>query len=229
MDINSLIEIDRQILTYVNGSDSLFLDKLMLTLTQGFTWIPLYISLFFLVMKNNETMAQILLVVGGAALCFILSDGMADGIVKPLVGRWRPSNDPIIKYSIDIVGQHRGTNYGFFSAHAANTFSLAIFFSLIVKDKLFTLFMVLWSFINCYTRMYLGLHYPGDIIVGLIWGTVVGICVYLLYHYIYRRISSTGEFISTHLTPSGYAMESVDVVILIMIITFIYAVFMAIL
>jgi undecaprenyl-diphosphatase len=228
MDINTLLELDRQLLSSINGSSSLLLDSMMMTLTQGFTWIPLYITLIYIVIKNNETMAQILLTIGSVLLCILLADGLADGIVKPLVGRWRPSNDPIFKYTIDIVDGLRANKYGFFSAHAANTFSLAMFFSLLVRNKLFTVFMVGWSLLNCYTRMYLGLHYPIDICVGLIWGSIVGISVYLLYHHIYKRISPNENYISTQFTSTGYALGSLDVVILIMTATILCSVFIAI-
>jgi undecaprenyl-diphosphatase len=228
MDINTLLELDRQLLSSINGSSSLLLDSMMMTLTQGFTWIPLYITLIYIVIKNNETMAQILLTIGSVLLCILLADGLADGIVKPLVGRWRPSNDPIFKYTIDIVDGLRANKYGFFSAHAANTFSLAMFFSLLVRNKLFTVFMVGWSLLNCYTRMYLGLHYPIDICVGLIWGAIVGISVYLLYHHIYKRISPNENYISTQFTSTGYTLGSLDVVILIMTATILCSVFIAI-
>lgn len=73
-----------------------------------------YISLLYVVIKNNETMKQIMLVVGSVILCLILSDGVTDFIVKPLVARFRPSWDPIIKYSVEVVNGMRNTQYGFF-------------------------------------------------------------------------------------------------------------------
>lgn len=105
---------DRDLLLAMNGSESLFIDNWMMMLTCGFTWIPLYIALLYIVIKNNETMTQILLIVGCSLLCVVLADGVADFIVKPLVGRWRPSNDPIIKYAVQVVDGMRGSDYGFF-------------------------------------------------------------------------------------------------------------------
>ena len=114
-------------------------------------------------------MAQIGLIIGCSVLCIILADGISEHLFKPWVARPRPSNDPIIKYSVHIVNNIRGMDYSFFSAHAANTMSIAIFFSWLVRSKLLSVFLILWSFVNCWTRMYLGLHYPGDISVGLLW------------------------------------------------------------
>lgn len=90
MDFNGLLDIDRAILLFFNGSESLFLDGVVVSLTNGLTWIPLYMALLFLVIKNNENMAQIMLAIGCAFLCVFLADGMTDGIIKPWVGRLRP-------------------------------------------------------------------------------------------------------------------------------------------
>ncbi|MGI6242737.1 MAG: phosphatase PAP2 family protein [Prevotella sp.] len=214
MTIESLIEIDQDLLMWFNNSDSLFLDRLMEMFTWGFTWTPLYLALFYLVVKNNETMLQIALVVGSVALCIILADGLADGIVKPLVARPRPAMDPYIKYMVDVVDGHRGSGYSFFSAHAANTMSLAVFFSLLVRNRLFNTVMVLWSLLNCWTRLYLGLHYPSDILCGMLWGAIAGCIAYLVFYKIYFKISPKINYISSQYTSTGYATVDIDVVML---------------
>ena len=153
MDWNSFLELDRQLLAFFNGSDSLFIDGVAMTLTSGLTWIPLYLGLFYLVIKNNETMAQVALIVGCAALCLFLAFGLTDYIVKPLVARWRPTNDPFIKYTIDVVNSYRESKFGFFSAHAANTMSITVFFSLLVRNRKFTIVLLTWSLLMCWTRL----------------------------------------------------------------------------
>ncbi|MCD8203393.1 MAG: phosphatase PAP2 family protein [Prevotella sp.] len=223
----TLTEVDRYILAFINGSDSLFLDNLAVVLTSGLTWIPLYLSLLYVVIKNNETMRQIMLVVGCALLCIVLSDGMADFVVKPLVARLRPTYDPIVKYSIDIVNGIRGTQYSFFSAHASNTFCIAMFFSLLIRNRKFVIAMVLWSLVNCWTRLYLGVHYPSDILVGLVWGAIVGLVVYLLYFKVYRRISSDLNYISSKYTSTGYSHEDIDIVLVVMALTLLYVIIRA--
>ncbi len=220
----TLIEADRYILAFINGSDSLFLDNLAVVLTSGLTWIPLYIALLYVVIKNNETMQQIMLVVGCALLCIVLSDGVADFVVKPMVARVRPTYDPLVKYSIDIVNEIRGNQYSFFSAHASNTFCIAMFFSMLIRNRKFIIAMVLWSLVNCWTRLYLGVHYPSDILVGLLWGAIVGIVVYILYFKVYRRISSDLNYISTKYTSTGYSHEDIDIVLLVMALTLLYVI-----
>ena len=222
IDLNSLMELDRQILAFFNGSDSLFLDGVAMTLTSALTWIPLYLGLLYIVIKNNETMAQIVLITCCVLLCLFLADGLADYIVKPLVGRWRPTNDPVIKYSIDVVNNYRETKYGFFSAHAANTMSIAVFFSLLVRSRKLTIALLAWSLLNCWTRMYLGVHYPGDILCGLIWGVTVGFFVHMFYRHLYFKISPKLNYVSTQYTATGYSLLDIDVLITLTMFVYCY-------
>lgn len=218
-----LIQFDKELLLMVNGSESLFVDGLALTLTSAVTWIPLYISLFYVVLRNNESMRQIFLILGCAALCVVLAGTIDDSIVKPYVARPRPTHDVQIGMLVDIVDGYRGGPYGFFSAHAANTFSIAVFFSLLIRNNALSAMLVLWSLINCWTRMYLGVHYPGDILCGLLWGGMVGAFVYYIYCVINRRLSTGMKFISSQYTPTGYQCEDAHVVICVLCFTFVYA------
>lgn len=179
--MEEIIQFDKHLLLMVNGSDSLFLDSLILTLTNALTWIPLYVGLLYMVIRSNPTVRDVVLILAAAGCCVLLAGAVDDGLVKPTVARWRPTHDPEIGSLVDVVNNYRGGNYGFFSAHAANTFSIAVFFSLLVRQRLLTIFLVCWSLINCYTRLYLGVHYPGDILVGLCWGGFVGWLVYQVY------------------------------------------------
>ena len=224
MNIQALLDLDRELFFNLNGGGSLFMDGFMQVLTSGLTWVPLYIALVCLVVKNNETMQQIILVVGSAALCVFLSDVMADLIMKPLVARYRPSNDPEIKYLVHVVNAFRGSDYGFFSAHASNTMSLAVFFCLLVRNKTFNLFMICWSLVNCYTRIYLGLHYPLDIVCGLAWGILVGVVVYyLFYAKIYKRVSVKITYVSSQYTSTGYSLLDINIVLNVLTLTLVAA------
>lgn len=208
--MEELIHLDKELLLLLNGSDSLFMDSLIMTLTNAKTWIPLYLSLFYVVLKSNATVKDILLVLAAAGACVLLAGTIDDTIVKPLVARWRPGHDPEIGMLVDTVDGYRGGKYGFFSAHASNTFSIAVFFSLLMRQRLFTVFMVSYSLINCYTRMYLGVHYPGDITVGLLWGGLVGWGVYKGY----CRLT----------TPAVYTRQLCDIPIAVLCLTLLYAV-----
>lgn len=205
-------ELDTQLLMLLNGSDSSFVDGIMMMVTNGITWIPLYIALFILVIKNNESMAQIAIIVGCAIGCVLISTIAADLISKPLFARWRPVNDPILKYSIDVVNNYRPGKYGFFSAHAANTFSLALYLSLWIRNRGFTATMIFWSLINCYSRIYLGVHYPSDILAGLLAGIVVGILMFVFSKYLFFKITPRFNYISTQFSSSGYSVADIDMV-----------------
>ena len=216
---------DLGILQFFNNSSSLFYDTFAQVLTNGLTWIPLYLALIYLVIKNNETMVQISLAIGCVLLCVALSGGVDDLIVKPLVGRLRPTFDPQVKYSIDIVdGLRGGGQFSFFSAHAANTFTIAAFFSLMVRSRLLSMGLFVWSLVNCWTRLYLGVHYPSDILVGLLWGSVVATLVYLIYYRTYRRISPALNYVSTQYTSTGYSRSDIDMVMTILMFTYLYTI-----
>lgn len=224
MDFSKIQDMDMQVLSLFNGSDNIMLDQMVQILTSGLTWIPLYVMLFFVVMRNNETMGQIALVVGSAIFCVLFADGLVDGIIKQLAERWRPSDDPTFKYMVQVVDDIRLKGYSFCSAHAANTMSLAVFFSLLIRSKMLTITLVIWSLINCWTRLYLGVHYPSDILCGMIIGIIVGILVYLLYYKIYLRISPKINYISNQYTSTGYDHDDIDKAMVILMLTLVYVV-----
>lgn len=211
--MEEIIQFDKQLLLMVNGSDSVWLDNLILTLTNAKTWIPLYLGLFYVVLKSNKTVREVLLILAAAGVCVLLAGTFDDVIVKPLVARFRPTHDPEIGGLVDVVNGYRGGWYGFFSAHASNTFSIAIFFSLLMRQRWLVISLVGWSLLNCYTRLYLGVHYPGDITVGLLWGGFVGWLTYRLY----RRIT----------IPAHYELKRCLVPVAVLLLTILIAIVMA--
>ena len=227
MDLTTLIDLDKQLLLTLNGSESLFLDSLVRTLTHAATWIPFYLSLFYLVLKNNDNFQKVMLILGCAGLCTLLAGTLNVCFIKPEVARWRPGRDTEIAMLVDVVNDYRGGSYGFFSSHASNTFSIAVFFAWLVRSRALTLVMVLWSLTNCWTRMYLGVHYPGDILCGLLWGAVVGTAVWYLHHRLKTRFWGPYRFISTQYTTTGYQLSDVHIVITVLVLTLIFAILKA--
>lgn len=215
--------IDNFGITMFLGSDSAFLDHLALTLTNAFTWAPLYIALLVLIIKNNDNMQQIGLCFLCGVLGVIISSVMADVIVKPWIARLRPCNDPEIKYLVQIAGNLRNKDFSFFSAHAANTMSLAVFFTLLVRSSLLSVTLMVWSLVNCWTRLYLGQHYLTDILVGLSWGIVTGIICYVFYLKVGKRIDIKKNFVSTQYTSTGFSKLDIDVVMSVIGLTLVYA------
>ena len=225
MDMDTIIQMDKQLLLAINGSDSLFVDYLAKTLTTAATWIPLYVSLFYVVVKNNDNFRRIICILACAGLCVLFAGTVDDLLVKPLVARLRPTHDFQIGMLVDTVDGYRGGKYGFFSAHAANTFSIAVFFSLLMRSRLVTLLLVGWSLTNYWTRLYLGVHYPLDILCGLLWGGSVGTGIYFLYRYVDRRLlHSENDYVSSKYTSSGYRYSDIYIVALVLSLTLIYCI-----
>ncbi len=228
MDFTQLIEFDKQLLLLLNGSDSLFLDGMVKTLTTATTWIPLYVALLYLVIKNNDSFQKVIFIVACALSCVLLAGSLDDVIVKPLVGRWRPTHDTDIGILVDTVNGYRGGRFGFFSAHASNTFSIAMFFVLLVRSRVLSVTLIVWSLINCWTRLYLGVHFPGDILVGLLWGGIVATTVWYVHSRVSRKMmTDIGAFVSTQYTSTGYQKTDVDVVVCVFLFTLIYTIFKA--
>lgn len=224
MDFTTITQFDLTLIPLLSGPHSVFFDAMSQVLTNGWTWIAMYLTLLFIVIKNNETMAQILLVVLSVAVCVLLSDGLSDGIIKPMTMRLRPINDPAVRPLLHIVSGASDNNYSFFSAHAANTFGICVFFSLLIRNLKMTVALVLWSLTNCWTRIYLGMHYPSDIFVGLVWGFIVGEVVYIGYRHFYHKVSPRLHFISSQYTRTGYALSDVNLVINVLLLTIVYVI-----
>ena len=229
MNFQAVNEMDRSILGVFNDNHSLFFDTLMVTLTSGVTWVPLYIALLYLVVKNNETIEQIIMVMVGCALCFCMTELVTEGIVKPLVARPRPGSDPEWMHMVHVVHDRRSNNYSFFSAHASNTFGIAMFFCLLVRNRVFSWLMVTWSLVNCYTRLYLAMHYPTDIAVGIAFGAIVGLMAYFLYWTVSKKMKHRQHYVSSQYTATGYNVADVDVVATVLIASYIFAILFALL
>ena len=213
--------MDMYFLGLLNGSNSLFLDRFAVAFTTGYTWIPLYVALAVLVVRNNKTMGQIMLIFGCILLGVLASGLLSDYIVKPYYMRPRPCYDPEFRHMVHTVAEYSASGYSFFSSHAANTMMLSVFVTLLVRGKVLSPLLFAWSLMNAWTRLYLGVHWFTDVVVGLAWGAVVGVLVYLLYY----KLAPRAKYISSKYTGTGYDKNDIDVCISIMMLTVIYCFF----
>ena len=228
MSLQDWIDLDQNLLLKLNGSDSLFFDQLMMGITGTLVWMPAAAVLLFILIKNNsmrETGAIILFL----ALAILLADQFSSSFCKPFFGRYRPTQDPLLMHVVDVVDGYRGGSFGFISGHAANTFSLCVFLSLLLRNVWTTCSLILWASACSYSRIYLGVHYPGDILFGLLWGILVGLLAYFGCNYCLRKISPARNFISTQYTSSGYAVADLDVFLSVLYLTFLALVVRAVL
>jgi undecaprenyl-diphosphatase len=171
--LEQLIEWDKKLFLFLNGLHIDWLDPVMFQLTKTEFWVPLYLLLIYFVFKmyNNEGWIVIL----GAALTIVLCDQITNQFMKPFFERFRPSNDPSLSGMVHIVNDYKGALYGFASSHAANTFGSAVFIWLTLRREYKWIgLMFLWATVVTYTRIYLGVHFPGDVIVGGLIGSACG-------------------------------------------------------
>lgn len=224
MDFSTITQYDLWWIPVLGGPHTIFFDQFAQLLTVVWTWLPMLLMLCFMVVRNNETMAQIGVVFGGAVLCFLLTDGLADGIVKPLAMRPRPLNDPEVRPLLTLVAGVADNNWSFFSAHAANTMGIATYVSLLFRSRRATLMLIAWSLLNCWTRIYMCMHYPSDIFVGLVWGGISGTLAYMAYRKMFSRVTASLHFISSQYTRTGYSLQDINTLVNIFILSLIYAV-----
>lgn len=177
--METLLSLDTHLTLLLNGSDSLWLDRVAMLATHLPVWSPLLLTVIMLLVLRTER-RSLWLILLGAALCVLISDQVASSIFKPWVCRLRPTHDPSLEGLVDIVDGYRGGQYGFFSSHASNTMSVAIYLSLIFRRRLTTISLLSWSLFTCWTRIYLGVHFFGDVFVGVLFGLFVGYGVYIL-------------------------------------------------
>ena len=221
MDLQRLIDIDKQVMLALNGSDSLYMDGVMKIYTSTSVWIPVALVLLFIVLKNNRPRTAILTILA-VALTIVATDQVSSHLIKPLVARLRPCNDPTIMHLIDTVNGYRSGGYSFTSSHACNSFGIFAIVSLIIRNRALSLSLLLWASINSYSRIYLGVHFPGDILCGAIIGTTIGSMVYLLYASVRKRIEYSSVRVTNNYTRSGYLVDDVQVMTASIFVTFVF-------
>lgn len=178
--IEQLEAFDRDITMFFNGSHSLLMDNVIYISTSTVAWVLIGLIMLWVVYKDTGVQ-NLLSVILMLALCITVSDQFCSSLVKPLFHRLRPANDSLYMYMIDVVNNYRGGRYSFFSAHASNTFTVAIFFGRLFKSSPLKWLLFSWALLNCYTRVYLGVHYFSDILVGIGFGVLWGNLMYWIY------------------------------------------------
>lgn len=183
--LNLFNDWDAQLLLAVNGMHNSFFDVFMYAYSGKLVWIPLYAALVYVLFRNLPWKIAGMCIVG-VALTIVFADQIGASLIRPWAERLRPSNldNPLSEY-VHIVNGYRGGRYGFPSCHASNTFGLAFYLMFLIRRKGFTCFMMAWAVVTCYSRAYLGVHYPGDLLVG----ALLGLCGAALMYGLFVKVS----------------------------------------
>ncbi len=177
--LKTLEEWDKQLFLAINGEHNGLFDFLMPWISNKYIWIPIYALLLYYLIKNYRNKEiYVLLAIG---LLIFISDQTASGFLKPTVERLRPCYDPAIKDQVHLL-KGCGGQFGFASSHASNSFAIAFFCFILLRDHLkYAWLLIPWAVIIAYSRIYLGVHFPGDVIVGGIIGYVAAVLIARLF------------------------------------------------
>lgn len=195
--LDLLTSWDTSLLLAINGLHNSFFDSFMYLYSGRFIWVPMYAALLW-VMYRSFGWKRALIIAAGVAIAIFLADSSCAKVLRPIFERLRPSNldNPLSEF-VHIVNGHRGGAYGFPSCHAANTFALAVLMSLLLPRRKFMLVLFGWALLTCYSRSYLGVHYPGDLLFGAAVGSVAAVICYWLIRFAAFGGKSTRPCISS--------------------------------
>lgn len=195
--MEALQQFDASIFTTINSWHALYFDNFMALVTVIATWLPMILMLLYMMYtkKGWRKMLGLLLAV---AVVILIADQVSASIIKPAVARLRPSRNPDLQATIHLVNGYRGGKFGFVSSHAANCFGIALLLAFLFKNRAFTCMMVAWATLMCYSRIYLGVHYPGDIFCGAILGVAAAAIVYYLTKWLSHK---NAEWFDISFTP----------------------------
>jgi undecaprenyl-diphosphatase len=179
--METLSNIDSQLFLFLNSLHVDWLDKVMVLITDMWAWFPLYLLLIYWTVKQyGKRCWWVFLAVGIVVLC---TDQLASHVCKPVFQRLRPCYNPDFQELIYLPKGLAGGKYGFVSSHAANTFGVAAFLTpALQKYRPWTaIVLYFWAFISSYSRIYIGYHYPGDILCGAILGILIGLILWKMF------------------------------------------------
>jgi undecaprenyl-diphosphatase len=176
--IDYIEHLDQQLFLFLNSLHAPFLDPIMYAISGKLIWAPLYIAILtYIGVKNKLKFLWIVLFI---IIAVVVADQFSN-LFKFTVRRLRPCHEPALEGMVHLVGSGCGGLYSFVSSHATNSFNVALLSLLFIRKRWFTIFIIIWAAVVGYSRIYLGVHYPADVICGSIVGATVGWSMYHFY------------------------------------------------
>jgi undecaprenyl-diphosphatase len=180
--IEAIKSVDRELFLFLNGLNDPALDQAMYYMTEDVFWIPFFLLMLWMVYKAQgwKLMLWTLL---GVALVVTLGDRISVELFKNVFQRYRPSHNLELADKVHLVNGYRGGKFGFVSSHATNSLGIATFVYLLVRPAFakWAWIIIAWAVLFSYTRIYLGVHYPADVVCGGLLGVGIGYFVYLVF------------------------------------------------
>lgn len=193
--------LDQQLFLFLNSLNSPFFDQLMHAISGKLIWAPLYLAiLVYLGVKYKRRFIIILLII---ILGVTLADQISVHLFKNVFQRLRPCHEPSLEGLVHLFNGECGGQYGFVSSHATNSFNIALISLLLIRKKWVTIAIIVWALIVGYSRIYLGVHYPGDVICGSMLGALVGWSMYQLYLLVDNKFLRGSAYFRTRVTDEN--------------------------
>jgi undecaprenyl-diphosphatase len=198
--MNALEHLDQQLFLFLNSLHSPFFDQLMHAISGRLIWVPLYLAILIWLGKTYKRKFLIIL------LCIIIAATLSDQLsvaIKNLVMRLRPCLEPGLKGMVHLFKGECGGMYSFVSSHATNSFDVALLSLLFIRKRWYTISILIWASVIGYSRIYLGVHYPGDVICGSMLGALIGWSVYNLYVFTDNKVLKNRKYFN-QISPAQY-------------------------
>lgn len=210
----NILAWDRSMVLAVNEIHTPFLDHFFWLISETAVWLPAMVALLYVIIKNKKV--DSIWIIAAIALMFVFVDQVAAEIIKPLVGRPRPTHDMLLIPYLETVNGYRGGHYGFVSNHAANVFAFATFSSLLFKNRPYTICLLLWACLVSFSRSYLAVHFPTDLLCGAAFGALSAWAFYWVYAKLTRVEHPDFQYNRFQYTKSLYKKQDIYILLIIL-------------